>query len=79
MKKKFDKTENEASHFDDTIAMLPSEYSLKMYQWKSKGSLKATIHKLITLKELNKKELILLIELIKDNLDNNHEKLKRKS
>lgn len=61
---------NKALHIADVMAMLPSEYSWQKHQWKSKGNLKTTINELVTLKDLSKKELILLIELIKDHLGN---------
>jgi hypothetical protein len=64
------KDKEKALHIADVVAMLPSEYSWQKHQWKSKASLKTTINELVTLKELSKKELILLVELIKDHLGN---------
>lgn len=54
----------------NVVAMLPSEYSWQKHKWKSEANLKTTINELITLKDLSKKELILLVELIKDHLGN---------
>lgn len=54
----------------NVVAMLPSEYSWQKHKWKSKANLKTTINELVTLKDLSKKELILLVELIKDHLGN---------
>ena len=72
MNKEQDSTEttDKALHIADVMAMLPSEYSWQKHQWKSKANLKTTINELVTLKDLSKKELILLIELIKDHLGN---------
>lgn len=50
--------------------MLPSEYSWQKHKWKNKAHLKTTVNELVALKELSKKELILLVELIKDHLGN---------
>ena len=63
-------TETQQLNIAGVMAELPSEYSWQKHKWKSKGNLKTTINELVTLKDLSKKELILLIELIKDHLGN---------
>jgi hypothetical protein len=65
-----DKQQDGNDFIAGVMANLPSEYSWQKHQWKSKSNLKTTINKLVTLKDLSKKELILLIELIKDHLGN---------
>lgn len=62
--------EGEALSIAEVMGMLPSEYCWKKHQWKSRGNLKTTINELVTIKDLSKKELILLIELIKYHLGN---------
>ncbi len=69
-KEQNNKEETKALHIADVVAMLPSEYSWQKHKWKSKAHLKTTVNELVTLKELSKKELILLVELIKDHLGN---------